>query len=114
MQVKKSFEPHTLWEGDGKQMNIIINGGIYSSCWYAFVDQTTTLLVGSSITDNESPESFLEALKESKSNIGFYAIGVLIDNRLPETDLSSVKEFAKEHGITIARTFPGNSKSNGT
>jgi len=113
MQVKKTFEPHTLWEGDGKQMNIIINGEICSYCWYAFVDQTTTLLVGSSITDNESSESFLEGLKKSKENVGFYAIGVLLDNRLQETDLSSVKKFAKKHGITIVRTFPGNSKSNG-
>lgn len=113
MQVKKKFEPHTIWEGDGKQMNIFINGETFNFCWYAFVDQTTTLLVGSSITDTESSNSFLEGMKRSKNNIGFYAIGVLLDNRLPETDLSSVKEFAEEHGITIVRTFPGNSKSNG-
>ena len=113
LQVKKKFEPHTIWEGDGKQMNIIINGEIYHYCWYAFVDQTTTLLVGSSITNTESSTSFLEGMKKSKNNIGFYAIGVLLDNRLPETELSAVKEFAKEHGITIVRTFPGNSKSNG-
>ncbi len=113
MQVKEKFEPHTIWEGDGKQMNIIINGEIHSYCWYAFVDQTTTLLVGSSITDAESSVSFLEGLKKSKDRVGFYSIGVLLDNRLPETDLSSVKEFADRHGITIVRTFPGNSKSNG-
>ena len=113
MQVKKKFEPHTIWEGDGKQMNIIINGEIHHYCWYAFVDQFTTLLVGSSITDTESSTSFLEGMKKSKDNVGFYAIGVLLDNRLPETELSSVREFADEHGITIVRTFPGNSKSNG-
>lgn len=113
MQIKKKFEPHALWEGDGKQMNIVINGEICSYCWYAFVDQTTTLLVGSSITDTESSTSFLESLKNSKGSVGFYSVGVLIDNRLPETDLSLVKDFASKHGITIVRTFPGNSKSNG-
>ena len=113
MQVKQKFEPHTIWEGDGKQMNIIINGEIHHYCWYAFVDQSTTLLVGSSITETESSTSFLDGMKNSKDNVGFYGIGVLLDNRLPETELSSVKEFAKEHGITIVRTFPGNSKSNG-
>lgn len=113
MQVKRKFEPHTIWEGDGKQMNIKINGEIHYYCWYAFVDQTTTLLVGSSITDTESSTSFLEGMKKSKNNVGFYAIGVLLDNRLPETELSSVKEFAEEYGVTIVRTFPGNSKSNG-
>ena len=113
MQVKKRFEPHTLWEGDGKQITITINGEIFQFCWYAFIDQTTTLLVGSSITDNESSTSFLESLKDGKNKVGFYAVGVLLDNRLPETDLSAVKEFCTEHGITIVRTFPGNSKSNG-
>ncbi len=113
MQVKKKFEPHTLWEGDGKQMNIIINGEIHHYCWYVFVDQTTTLLVGSSITDAESSTSFLRAMKKAKDNVGFYAIGVLLDNRLPETDLNAVSDFTKEHGITIVRTYPGNSKSNG-
>ena len=113
MQVKKRFEPHTLWEGDGKQLTITINGEIFQFCWYAFIDQTTTLLVGSSITDNESSASFLESLKDGKNKVGFYAVGVLLDNRLPETDLSAVKEFCNEHSITIIRTFPGNSKSNG-
>ncbi len=94
-------------------MNIIINGEIHHYCWYAFVDQTTTLLVGSSITDTESSISFLEGMKKSQSEVGFYAVGVLLDNRLPETELSAVKEFADEHGVTIVRTYPGNSKSNG-
>jgi transposase InsO family protein len=112
-EVKIPFSPHALWEGDGKQITITINGEIFNFCWYAFIDQNTTLLVGSSITENESVESFLQSLKDGKSNVDFYAMGILIDNRLPDSDLGPVKEFCEEHGITIVRTFPGNSKSNG-
>ena len=111
--VKKKFDPHTIWEGDGKQMTIVLNGEIFQYCWYAFIDQSTTLLVGSSVTNTESSASFLKALKEGKKTANFFAMGVLIDNRMPESELSSVQEFCKEYGITIVRTFPGNSKSNG-
>jgi len=92
-QVKKKFAPHAIWEGDGKQMTITINGEIFQFCWYAFVDQSTTLLVGSSISDAESSEAFLNALKDGKGKAGFYAMGVLIDNRMPDTDLGMVKSL---------------------
>lgn len=112
-QVKRPLAPHTIWEGDGKQMNIFINGNKFSYCWYAFIDQRTTLLVGSNIGATESSETFLDALKNGGDNVGFYAVGLLIDNRLSDADLSSVRQFCLEHNITIVRTFPGNSKSNG-
>lgn len=111
--VKKEFEPHTIWEGDGKQINISINGDRHPFCWYAFTDQNTTLIVGSNIEKTETAESFLNALKNGKNNSGLYSIGVLVDNRLSDSDLSSIKAFMKEHNIILIRTFPGNSKSNG-
>lgn len=111
--VKRPFAPHTLWEGDGKQMNIFINGSRFSFCWYAFCEQRSTLLVGSTIAQTESSEAFLNALKAGGEKAGFYAIGLLIDNRLSDSDLSPVNEFCQQHNITLVRTFPGNSKSNG-
>ncbi|MBM4253001.1 MAG: hypothetical protein FJ146_13595 [Deltaproteobacteria bacterium] len=44
--------------GDGKQLNITVNGVRHTFCWYAFCDQHTTLLVGSSITGAESSDAF--------------------------------------------------------
>jgi hypothetical protein len=110
---KRYFAPHALWEGDGKTLKIKINGQEFSYCWYAFIDQNTTLLVGSSLTGFESAESFLKALKDGKDTVGFFAMGVLIDNRLTNEDKTAVKDFCHEHGIVLVNTFPGNSKSNG-
>jgi transposase InsO family protein len=112
-QVKRPFAPHAIWEGDGKQVNIIINGlrSVYS--WYAFVDQNTTLIVGSATHATESSTNFLQALKNGKFKTGTLPVGVLIDNRLSDEDMSPIDEFCKEHQIVLLRTFPGNSKSNG-
>gem|GEM_PF-3384356 len=111
--VKSVFTPKALWEGDGKQLNITVNGVRHTFCWYAFCDQHTTLLVGSSVTGAESSDAFLAALKSARQQQDAFAIGVLIDNRLGESDLSTVRSFCIEHGIVLARIFPGNSKSNG-
>lgn len=111
--VKRPFTPHTLWEGDGKQMNIIINGEKFSYCWYAFCEQKTTLLVGATVGATESSDTFLSALRNGHEKAGFYAIGILIDNRLCDADLSAVRTFCQKHHIILVRTFPGNSKSNG-
>ena len=102
-----------MWEGDGKHLKIFINGEEFSYCWYAFIDQNTTLLVGSSLTGAESAESFLKALKDGKGKAGFFAMGVLIDNRLTMDEKRSAREFCAEHGIVLVNTFPGNAKSNG-
>ena len=42
-----AFAPHAIWEGDGKLVKIRVNGVDVRWIWYAFVDQETTLLVGS-------------------------------------------------------------------
>lgn len=112
-QVKKKFDPHALWEGDGKEVKIVINGILHKFLWYAFVDQSTTLLVGASITGTESSKSFLDALKDGSETVGFAPVGILIDNRLSGNDMSPINDFCLEHQITLVRTFPGNSKSNG-
>ena len=112
-QVKKPFAPQALWEGDGKLMKICVNGVETRWIWYAFIDQSTTLLVGASMTVVESAESFLAALLDGQARVGLSPIGVVIDNRLEGSDLGPVRNFCKDHGIAIVRTFPGNSKSNG-
>ena len=111
--VKKSFEPHALWEGDGKQVNLSINGHRETYLWYAFVEQETTLLVGSNIERSESSANFLSALKKGEKSANTYPIGILIDNRLSDEELSPIRKWCRSHNIVIVRTFPGNSKSNG-
>lgn len=111
--VKKIFSPHALWEGDGKQINLTINGFKHSYLWYAFVEQETTLLVGSNIDRTETSSNFLNALKAGNLKAGTYPIGILIDNRLSDAELSPIHRFCREHNIVLVRTFPGNSKSNG-
>lgn len=110
---KSYFSPHALWEGDGKHLKIILNGQEFTYCWYAFIDQNTTLLAGSSLTAAESPAAFLKGLRDGKDNVGFFPMGVLIDNRLTHEDKVAVKQFCKEQGIVLVNTFPGNAKSNG-
>ena len=112
-QVKTEFCPNAIWEGDGKGMIIRMGGVRYDFCWYCFVDQDTTLIVGSNIGRFESGALFLGALKDARNRHGVLAYGVLMDNRLGERDLSPVAQFCREHGITIIRSFPGNPKSNG-
>jgi len=112
--VKTSLDWHAIWEGDGKQVNITINQHRHSFCWYSFVDQGLTLIVGSNIAKTETAENFLKALKDSKDKTGVYSIGILIDNRLSDIDMSPINRFFYEHNIKLIRTFPGNSKSNGT
>lgn len=111
--VKTPLHLHAIWEGDGKQINIWIHGKLHQFCWYAFVDQRVTLIVGSNLAKTESSENFLKALKNAKDGSGVYAMGILIDNRLADRDLSPIDEFLKEHRIRLIRTFPGNSKTNG-
>ncbi len=112
-QVKTKFAPHALWEGDGKNIKITINSTLHPFCWYAFCDQRSTLLVGADVGKTESSKEFLAALRAGKKKSGVYPIGVLIDNRFPDADISVVKSFCKEHGINLVRNFPGNSKTNG-
>jgi transposase InsO family protein len=111
--VKKPFAPHAIWEGDGKEIKIRINGEEFIFSWYAFTDQRTTLLVGSNIAKTESSTNFLAAIKEGRDKMGFYSIGILIDNKLADNDYSSISEFCKEHNIVIVKTFPGTPKTNG-
>ncbi len=112
--IKKAFVPHALWEGDGKYIKVTINGRLYPFCWYAFTDQTTTLIVGAAIGQVESSDTFLAALRDGKNKAGFAPIGIVLDNRLSdEVNTSAIHSFCKEHGISVVRTFPGNSKSNG-
>ena len=113
VQVKQVFAPHAVWEGDGKQMKIRLNNREFVFSWYAYTDQNTTLLVGSNVGKVENSENFLEALKDSGQNAGTYPIGILIDNRLSDLELSPIREFCREHNIVLCRIFPGNSKSNG-
>ena len=112
--VKTPLDWHAIWEGDGKQVNITINQNRHCFCWYSFVDQGLTLIVGSNIAKTETSENFLSALKDSKDKTGVYSIGILIDNRLSDIDMSPINRFLYEHNIKLIRTFPGNSKSNGT
>jgi len=112
-QVKRPFEPHAIWEGDGKQIKICLNGREHVYSWYAFVDQNTTLIIGSAIEGTESSVNFLNALKSGKFKAGMCPIGILIDNRLSDEDMSPINDFCKQHNIVLVRTFPGNSKSNG-
>ena len=112
-RVKRPFDPHALWEGDGKFIKIRYLGRLYTFVWYAFVDQSTTLIVGGNLDGSETAENFLKALKDGKYRTGTYPIGIVIDNRLPDTDFSPVKEYCDKYDIKIVRTFPGNSKSNG-
>ena len=113
-QVKRRFEPHAIWEGDGKEMRVVVNDLAIKVNWYAFIDQGVTLLVGSSIQGVETGAALIAALKRGERGIGVFPVGILIDNRLGESDLSEVSLFCREHGIVIVRTFPGNAKTNGT
>jgi hypothetical protein len=110
---KRYFDPHALWEGDGKQVNVIFKGHRYESCWFAFIDQNTTLITGSALEKEECSSSFAQAINRGKEKTGFYPMAVLLDNRLTQEEKSRVRQFCDDHDIIVINTFPGNSKSNG-
>lgn len=112
-RVKRAFDPHAMWEGDAKQIKMTINGHAHVFYWYAFVDQTTTLLVGSDIGHAESSVEFLSALRNAGDQQKTYPIGILIDNRLEGSDLGPIRSFCAEHKIELVRIYPGSSKTNG-
>jgi len=112
-QTKKELPVNALWDGDGKLLRVSLNGEVFESCWYAYIDQGSTLLTGSSITNNESAESITSALDRGKDKAGFYPVGILLDNRMTMFERSKVVEFCKKKDIVLINTFPGNSKSNG-
>jgi hypothetical protein len=112
-QVKKTFDPHAIWEGDAKQIKVTVNGMCFVYYWYAFVDQTTTLLVGSTIGQQESAKEFLTALKDGGDKCATYPIGILIDNRLEGSDIGPIRDFCRDYQIELLRIFPGSSKTNG-
>jgi hypothetical protein len=110
-RVKRPFAPHAIWEGDAKFIKIYVNSDLFVFSWYAFVDQHTTLIVGSNVGATESPEEFLKALKNGRDSVKTFSVGILIDNRLD--DAVDINNFCKEHNIVIVRIFPGSSKTNG-
>lgn len=112
-QVKQDFSPHAIWEGDAKQIKVSINGEHFVYYWYAFVDQATTLLVGSTVGAAESSKEFLEALQDGGQNQGTFPVGILIDNRLEGSDIGPIRDFCAKHRIELLRIFPGSSKTNG-
>ncbi len=121
---QREFAPLSYWAGDGKWLDVAINGVSHRWLWYAFGCTGTSLFVGASVTKSEDSRAFLDALRNSESSVGSSPIGVLVDNRLgrPRTvDLTSavdpdlpsdVLSFCKEHKIVIVHTWPGNPKSN--
>jgi transposase InsO family protein len=110
---KTRWEPHALWAGDGKFVRIRINGKLHQFLWYALVCESTTLLVGSLLSDSESASEVIAALRQGEKNQGRLCIGIVIDNRTTRTDDSALKRYCEERNIEIVRTFPGNAKSNG-
>ena len=112
-QVKRDFQPHAIWEGDGKLVKVRLNGQLFPFIWYAFVDQSTTLLVGNHMDQSENAETFLRALRDGSANAGTFPIGILIDNRLADGEIGAVQNFCRDHGVVLVKTFPGNSKNNG-
>ncbi len=106
------FHPHAVWGTDGKNMTVIINGQRFRWVWQCLVEYMTTVLVGGLISDEETTDNLLEAIKCSKENSGVTPMAIVIDNRLSE-NLPAIREYLDEMNIEIIRTFPGNSKSNG-
>lgn len=106
------FRPNCIWGTDGKQMNVIINGESFRWVWQCLIEYKTTVLVGGLIGKTENTENLLEAIKLSAAATGITPMAIVLDNRLSE-NLPAIKNYLDQFGITIIKTFPGNSKSNG-
>ena len=106
------FAPHAAWGTDGKLMKIIINGETFRFIWQCLIDYKSTVLVGGLVSENETTDNLLEAIRESKKATGVAPMAIVIDGRLSE-NLPAIREYLDEMGIEIIRTYPGNPKSNG-
>ncbi len=95
-------------------MDVFVNGQQRRFVCFGFVDQSSTLITGTHISDGEDVESLSKAFHKGVCMEGRKPFGILIDNRFDSSEEHhALREFSTENGIEIVRTFPGNSKSNG-
>src|SRR5215210_888826 len=106
------FRPNQVWGTDGKRIRVILGGQVFDWVWQCLVDCKTTVIVGGLIAPDESTENLLEAIRRSKEKTGVSPLALVLDNRLSE-DMPAIREYLKQFGIEIIRTFPGNPKGNG-
>lgn len=91
--VRSSFEtffPGAQWVGDGKQVEVVIDGKKFHANLELVVDAASAAAVGISVRDEEDSAAVVEAFKSGEQTTGEPPLALLLDNRpsnhTPEVD----------------------------
>ena len=86
----ETFFPGAQWVGDGKQLEVVLDGKTFSMNLELIVDTASDAAVGISVRDEEDSAAVVEAFNHGKQTTGAAALGLLLDNRpsnhTPEVD----------------------------
>ncbi|MBM4247462.1 MAG: transposase family protein [Deltaproteobacteria bacterium] len=86
----ETFFPDAHWVGDGKQLQVVVDGKVFRSNLELVVDAATDAAVGVAVTDEEDSQAVADAMKSGAETTGQAPLAVLLDNRpsnhTPEVD----------------------------
>jgi hypothetical protein len=106
----ETFFPGAQWVGDGKQLDVRIDGVNYPQNLELVVDAKTAAAVGISVRAEEDSAAVVEAFERAKETTGEAPLALLLDNRpsnhTPDVDVAL-------GNTTRMRSTPGRAQNKG-
>ena len=86
----ETFFPGAQWVGDGKQLEVVLDGKTFCMNLELIIDAASDAAVGISVRDEEDSAAVIEAFEHGKQTTGDAPLAQLLDNRpsnhTPEVD----------------------------
>jgi len=86
----ETFFPGAQWVGDGKQLEVVLDGKTFGMNLELIIDAASGAAVGISVRDEEDSAAVIEAFEHGKATTGDAPLAQLLDNRpsnhTPEVD----------------------------
>lgn len=86
----ETFFPGAQWVGDGKQLEVVLDGKTFCMNLELVVDAASDAAVGISVRDEEDSAAVVEAFEQGEQTTGAPPLAMLLDNRpsnhTPEVD----------------------------
>jgi hypothetical protein len=86
----ETFFPGAQWVGDGKQLEVVLDGKTFCMNLELIIDAASDAAVGISVRDEEDSAAVIEAFEHGKATTGAAPLAQLLDNRpsnhTPEVD----------------------------
>lgn len=77
----ETFFPGAQWVGDGKQLEVVIDGQKFRVNLELIVDAASAAAVGISVRDEEDSAAVVEAFEQGEQTTGEQPLALLLDNR---------------------------------